>query len=466
MQNPARFNPAPESDDPDSGTPVRDSKSPRREEGPDGALGLQHALEGRLSPDKTEAFSRNDAPVADASQSYPSHTLRRFMKAAAGIAIVAVFGWLPLKAFFQTSSVEAVVNSRIVTLRSPIDGKVTAASNLSGDLGIIGEDTLILRVVNPRGDRVRLDDLRRQMSRQENERPSLVSKIASARMAQQDLARQAALFREGRIHQLEARIAEIQTSIEAAAARREEATNAMERASSLIKSGSVSTVELGRLTREKTVAQQTEMGAQRRLDATQIELTAAREGTFLGDSYNDRPSSVQREEEMRQRAEALTADIAQADAEIAWLTGEIASEQLRYISHSEAEIKTPVAGRIWEVMTAPGEDVRAGQPLIRLLDCSSAVVTANVTESVYNRLQVGSVTHFRPSDGGPELDGTVVNLTGSAGAAANLAINPDALSKEPYRATVSVPGLNGGSKDCAVGRTGRVIFSGDSARKP
>ena len=465
MQNQARFNPASESGGPDSGKPTPDSISPRREDGTYGAHRLLRELEGRLSPGKTEASPSDDAPVADVAQSSPSRTLRRFMKAAAGIAIVAIFGWLPLKAFFQTSSVEAVVNSRLVTLRSPIDGKVAAGSNLSGDLGIIGEGTLILRVVNPRGDRVRLDDLRRQMSRLENERPSLVSKIASARLAQKDLARQAALFTEGRIRQLEARIAEIQTSIEAAAARREEATAAMERASSLIKSGSVSTAELGRLTRDQTIAQQTEMGTRRRLDATQVELTAAREGTFLGDSYNDRPSSVQREEEMRQRAEGLTADMAQADAEIAWLTGEIASEKLHYISASEAEIKVPVAGRIWEVMTAPGEDVRAGQPLIRLLDCTGAVVTANVTEGVYNRLQVGSAARFRPSDGGPELEGTVVNLTGSAGAAANLAINPDALGKEAYRATVSVPDLNHGSNDCAVGRTGRVIFSGDGASK-
>src|SRR5260370_25449088 len=128
----------------------------------------------------------------------------------------------------------------------------------------------------------------------------------------------------------------------------------------------------------------------------------------------------------------MTAENGEGDGGMGWLGGEIASEQFQYISRSEAEIKVPVAGRIWEVMTATGEEVGAGQPLIRLLDCTGAVVTANVTESVYNRLQLGSVAHFRPSDGGPELDGTVVNLTGSAGAAANLAINPDALSKEAY----------------------------------
>ena len=196
------------------------------------------------------------------------------------------------------------------------------------------------------------------MSRLENERPSLAAKLASAEAAQQDLARQSSQFREGRMLQLEARIAEIQSAIEAAVSRREEVTAAVERASSLIKSGSVSTVELARLTREQSIAQQTEIGARRRLDAAKVELTAAKNGTYLGDSYNDRPSSVQREEEMRQRAGDLNADLAHADTEIAWLSHEIDSEQLHYVSRSEADIKAPVTGRIWEIPAAARRGTR------------------------------------------------------------------------------------------------------------
>ncbi|GAA0033711.1 hypothetical protein BDS110ZK25_86460 [Bradyrhizobium diazoefficiens] len=165
---------------------------------------------------------------------------------------------MPLKAVLQTSSVAAVVNARIVTLRSPIDGTVSAKPPQgSTQLSVVHEGDAILHVVNARGDRVRLDDLRRQMSRMENERPSFAAKLAAAETAQQDLARQAAQFRDGRILQLQARIAEIQSAIEAAAARREKAVAAVERASSLIKSGSVSTVEMARLTREQAIAQQT-----------------------------------------------------------------------------------------------------------------------------------------------------------------------------------------------------------------
>jgi hypothetical protein len=115
------------------------------------------------------------------------------------------------------------------------------------------------------------------------------------------------------------------------------------------------------------------------------------------------------------------------------------------------------------MMTSPGEDVRAGQPLLKILDCGGAVVTANVTERVYNQLQRGAAARFRPSDGGRDIEGTVLNLTGSAGAPANLAINPDALSREPYRVTVSVPAVAANAADCEVGRTGRVIFSENGA---
>jgi multidrug resistance efflux pump len=420
------------------------------------ARSLQHALHERL-------FAQEDHPQEPAARIEAAEPAPRWphlwrgLKIAAGLSVIAVFGWLPLRAMLQNSSVEAVLNSRLVTLRAPISGRIVAASDPIKDRARLDAGTVVLRVVNARGDRTRLDDLRRQKSRLENERPSLATKLATAQAAQQDLARQAEQFKNGRILQLEARIAEIQTSIEAAAARREEASAAVDRASSLAKSGNVSTVELARLTRELSVAQQTELGAHKRLDAAKVELTAAQNGSFLGDSYNDRPSSVQREEEMRQRAKDLEADLVRTDTEIAWLAKEIITEEIHFTDLSEANIKTPVAGRVWEMMTSPGEDVQAGQPLLKVLDCSGAVITANVTESVYNRLQLGGHASFEPNDGGEPISGTVVNLTGSAGAPANLAINPDALNKEPYRVTVAP--ADTAAHDCMVGRTGRVVFA-------
>lgn len=427
------------------------------------AKSLQRDLKDRLTPEVHEPASR-DSSDRETSARPSSRMVRRVMKIGAGAAIVAVFGWVPLKAIWQTSSVEAVVNARIVTLRSPIDGTVSLKLGQSAASSMVNEGDVILRVVNARGDRNRLDDLRRQMSRLDNERPTLAAKLVSSQALQNDLARQASQFREGRILQLEAHIAEIQSAIESAVSRREEAAAAVERASSLIKSGSVSSVEHARLIRDQSVTQQTEIGTRRRLDAAKVELTAAKNGTYIGDSYNDRPSSVQREEEMRQRVGDLNADLAHAEAEIDWLSREIASEQLHYIARSEASIKAPVRGRIWEMMTSTGEDVRAGQALLKLLDCNGSVVTANVTERVYNQLQLGEQAQFEPNDGSPAIMGLIVNLTGASGAPANLAINPDTLNKEPYRVTVSMPSNGTTGKDCNVGRTGRVVFDRDAPK--
>ena len=428
-----------------------------------GFKSLQRSLDERLKTNFSEV--ENEPSSTKPSPTSRFLNVRRSLKIAIGLLIVAVFGWIPLRTIWQTSSVEAVVNARLVTLRSPIDGHITTKSSLPSPLNTITEGDTILRVVNSRGERSRLDELRRQLSRLEAERPSLSAKLTTAKAAQENFARQASQFREGRILQLEARIAEIQSSIEAAAAQREEAMAAVERATSLAKSGTVSTVELAHRTRDRSVAQQTETGARRRLDAAKVELMALQQGTYLGDSYNDRPSSVQREDEMRQRVADLTADLTHSDAEVNWFNKEIASEQLHYINRSEADIKAPVSGRIWETMTSPGEDVTAGQPLLKELDCSGAVVTANVTERVYNHLQLGEPTSFKPNDGGSAINGTVVNLTGASGAPANLAINPDVLNKEPYRVTVSLPQATGIAKDCNVGRTGRVVF-GRSRSQP
>ena len=114
-------------------------------------------------------------------------------------------------------------------------------------------------------------------------------------------------------------------------------------------------------------------------------------------------------------------------------------------------------GSVWEVLTAPGETVVRGQELVRLLDCSGVVVTATVGETAYNRLRIGDPATFRLRGESRDHQGRIIGLTGVAAAPANLAIQPSALAKEPYRVTVALPGLATPGQ-CDVGRTGRVTF--------
>ena len=134
------------------------------------------------------------------------------------------------------------------------------------------------------------------------------------------------------------------------------------------------------------------------------------------------------------------------------------AEQERYDLSSDAPVFAPSSGTIWELLTAAGEQVQRGQDLVRLLDCNAVLVTAVVSEAVYNRLQIGTAATFRSRGGGEAMSGRVVNLTGVASASANLAIAPSALTKEQYRVAVEIPELGADNQSCNVGRTGQVVF--------
>ena len=118
---------------------------------------------------------------------------------------------------------------------------------------------------------------------------------------------------------------------------------------------------------------------------------------------------------------------------------------------------SPIDGQVWEVLVSSGEEVRKGQDLVRLLDCSGTIVTVTVRESVFNQLHIGDQAQFRLSGHPARYSGTIVRMSGSAAPPDNLAIQADRVASGGYRIAVSVPEL--ASAQCNVGRTGTVVFN-------
>lgn len=425
-----------------------------------GPTALQSLLEESFRTDVVENRPGEETEKQEAKRNTAkaeNRWTRKAVKSLIGLALVIVVGWVPAQRLFQISSVEAIVNARLVTMRAPIGGEINAIpENFRVGVSFDHQSTLF-RIVNPRADRSRLDDLRREYDRAGDERRLIARQRAPTKALYDDLAAQVVQFQTGRVRQLEARTKELRSEIAAASARRKEASAELRRMSVLRAKGSVSRSKHGQSVRKSRVANESVKALMARLDGVIVELEAAKKGTFLGDSYNDRPRSSQRADELAQRIIMLDAELSKWDATRERLQTAYLSEQEQYNKLSSATIKAPVEGRIWEVLTAPGEQVRPGQELVRLLDCSEAVITATVSETVYNQLSLGTLAYFRYREGGPELRGKVVRLTGVAAAPANLAIRPSALIKESYRVMVAVPGLVS-NKQCQVGRTGRVVF--------
>jgi multidrug resistance efflux pump len=402
------------------------------------------------------------AEAAPAKTKSKSPTPRRVVKTLIGLALVAAVGYAPLQRMMQTSSVEAIVNARVITLRSPIEGEVQPGPDVRVSGAALAAGDVLFRVVDPRADRGRVDDLSRQLAQARDERPRLAARLESARALLADLSEQTRAFGAARIRQLEARHDALTADAAAAHARTLDAAATLERANRLTAQGAGTAVQASLAKRDADVAAQNEISAKGLIAVNDVELASARRGVFVGDSYNDRPTSAQRADDLRQQMVDFEQALNESDRRIARLSQDVADEQAHYAALSSAAIVAPAKGSVWEVLTAPGEQVRRGQELVRVLDCGGALVNATVSESVYNRLHIGSPARFQPRDGGAELAGTVIGLTGSSTTPANFAILPAALARGAYHVTVSAPGL-ASAQTCDVGRTGRVVFDGAHA---
>jgi multidrug resistance efflux pump len=237
-----------------------------------------------------------------------------------------------------------------------------------------------------------------------------------------DLTEQTYLFVEARIIQLEARQDELRAEVAAAQARNRQAMTSLDRFTTLASGGWVSRAQLDLAERDGSIAEKMEAAAQKRLEAVSIELGAARRGIFVGSSNNDRPRYMQRTDDLEQQVSNLAQTLKEYDQRMVRLNREVAKEKARYDSLSTADIIAPADGSVWEILTAPEEQVRVGQDLVRVLDCGQVVVTAIVNEGVYDRLQVGSPARFQPRGSREHLAGTVIRLRDAS--PANLAIQP------------------------------------------
>ncbi len=386
---------------------------------------------------------------------------RRFAKVALGVGLVVAFGWAPLRAMLATTSVEAIVNARIETVRAPIEGIVQASAEKNANWSSTVAPPK-LTINNPYADRSRLDELRRDLNTLEAQQETLERQSQLAQTALDTIRLQAEKYRAGRLKLIDARLARQTAELEATRAKTSQTTASKRRSDHLQQTGFISGADSDRVQYEWNAATSAEAAAQKRLEETKVEHDAVADGVFIGDSYNDAPSSIQRETELKMKKGELDAQLAGVRTQITHITDQISEEEARFRLRSEATVALPSMGRVWEMLVGPGEFVNKGQDLMRVLDCSHPIVSANVDERVYNRLEVGSPAAFRPLQDGKTYHGTVVNLTGAAGAPANFAIAPITLRKSPFYVTIAMDDM--GEAGCSIGRTGTVTFgNGDAA---
>jgi multidrug resistance efflux pump len=378
---------------------------------------------------------------------------RRYAKFGVGAAFLAVGALTAYQQVIVRVSREAVINARVATIRAPMDGILKTAAATPGRA--IQTGAPIGDIEDPVPDDARVFQLQQDLSAAEREEDTLARRLAGLRQARTEADGQAEAYRLGRVKQDELRVEEARASLAAAVARENDATAAERRGAVLRAHGYMADAAYERALHAREVARQDTVVARSRLDALEVELQAARKGTYLGDNYNDVPSSFQRARELTVRIEETEAALDQLARKQETLVTELATEQKRLAARSSASLAAPIDGNLWTVQAAAGEYVRKGQELFTVLDCSTVVVTASVSERDYNDLRLGDPVRFRVSGSTREYSGTISKL-GLTSTGRSFAIAPE---ERHQQVAVQIPDLQNSDGDrCAVGRTGEVVF--------
>ncbi len=362
--------------------------------------------------------------------------------------------------YFAGTSADATINARINVIRAPIEGQVSLAVRSIGARVNAGE--LVADIADERFDTARLLDLERDRDNQQIELKRVATQKAALSQARAGFATQLADYQKGRVSQIEARIAEGRAAQDAALARLREADGSMRRANDLSSRGVQTAANLERARAAQDVAQQDLESAKQRSNYLATELASARGGVFIGDSYNDAPFSSQRVRELDLRLAELAAEQEQIEARVTQFERQIRAERVRVSRLTSATLNARVAGMAWDFLVDDGEYARRGQDLVKLVDCRSLVVTASVTEALYDSLAIGAAVQFRLFGDDRIFGGTITRLGGSGAATlyANLAVGPSTEHLERFDVTINVPELaSQPDLSCAIGRTGRVIFT-------
>jgi multidrug resistance efflux pump len=393
----------------------------------------------------------------------------RFSKLGFALAFLAAAAYFLNEQVLTSTSLEGTVTSPLITIRSPIDGIVTANSTKIG-AQVNQQASLFVIEAHLFDNRLRAE-LEAKLAASEQQSLVLDWKIIELATLRNQLQERRNAHREATLARIEHGIGETTAQLHSAKSVIERRQTELSRAKNLSADGSVSQATLD----DAVLASQQSRFEVERLTASlkrlNVELTAAKKGVLLGEGYSDAPYSQQRIDEISVRIIELNAErenLQNTRQEIASRLGE---EQQRESNIRMHVVNSPINGMVWNLYVASGSVVAHDTPLAEVVDCHSGFVEALIPESRYDDVQIGEKVQVKLLGSSGKIAGTIHSVRGQSAV-----VNRASLAAwlTPHRTTkamtVSVAidpdALQQVSKGiCQIGRSAKVYFAekGDSS---
>lgn len=352
----------------------------------------------------------------------------------------------------RTLSASAVVSAPVIRIAAPFDGRIVQAPPARG-AAVRPGDTLVRVAATPHADG-RLADLQAQLAAAKHQRAAAATQAKALTDARGQMKARMKRYREGAIARLAAQLKEAEALHNIYRARLAQSGDALDRQVQLKTKGYASQAKFDAASASATIARNDVPASAARMERIRVELDSARKGIFI-DGRDDVPYSQQRDDEIMLRLVELDARQASLEATIDDLEGRIAAEAKRVAAGDVFKQTASIAGLVWEAAGTEGATVRAGDPLVNLLDCSRPYLEVALDGNAGDGIRAGDRARVRMPDTGSTIDATVRGLRGTAGngrttVLVDLPTATDAASIQAY---------------CNVGRVAEVTFGGPAPRK-
>jgi len=383
----------------------------------------------------------------------------RMVKIAIAVTLILVGGFMLLTRVALPITTESLVNAEIYSLRAPIEGDFELALE-PGDTVGLGQAVGMIR--NPLLSDERLIEIEAQLTLARKTARLARDRLDAVETDIQELTGRSETYRTARLDQLRAERQEVEADRAAARATLATARKQYDRVKTLADDGYAATAQLDEARRDLRRARADLQAREKQLSAIETEVSSAKDGVYLGDSYNDAPYSEQQIDRLNQDRLRLRADLARNRQEIAALETERQAVAERIRELSEQSLTSPTDGRLWDVAARDGEYVTEGDLLVDVVDCRELSLMAFVSERDFNRLDNDTPAIVRIKSQDREHDGRIaLKLGPDRVRRGSFAIVDPNYGESEFRVLVDFSiddRASEAERTCPVGETAAIVF--------
>jgi len=336
----------------------------------------------------------------------PRASWGQLLRIGFALAVVGATALFLHDRFFTVQTQKAIMAGQVLTLRAPIEGRLDMHPHLPG--AFFGQGASFGTIVNERVDTQRLDEVQAALAGLEGEVAALTSRAEATRQLLATASGTADGFRRTRLEQLRARIAEGEALLRAAQARQREAEAAAGRAERLLRQGIISVAAVQVRRRELAVARDEATAAGERLGSLRAEEEGVRMGIFAADNATDRSVSQQNMDRLGLTIVEVETQLAERRARRDAVRRQAEAEAARVGRLANAPIEAPEPVLLTRLLVQPGEVVRPGQDIARMMSCAAPLITAELDERAFRHIRIGQQAEFRPTGTGERLPAEVI----------------------------------------------------------